>query len=241
MIDGRIHYLGFSFHDRYEVFQEIIDAYDEWTLCLILYNYMDEEFQAGKRGLEYAVDKGLAVTVMEPLRGGNLAVSPPPSIQALWDAAPRQRTPADWALQWVWNHPQVSVALSGMSSMEQVKQNIASADRSDPGTLTEDELILIAQVRDKYRELFPIRCSDCKYCQPCPSGVDIPNIFGIYNEAIAFDDQEKARWRYGWLAEEQRANLCTQCGQCVELCPQQLEIPEWLAKAHELLKEPENS
>lgn len=241
--DGRIHHLGFSFHDRYELFEEIVDAYDGWTLCLILYNYMDEEFQAGTRGLKYAADKGLAVAVMEPIRGGGLAQNVPPSIQALWNTASHKRTQADWALQWVWNHSEVSVALSGMSTMEQVKQNIASANQSSPGTLTEEELALITQVRDKYRELFPIRCSKCEYCLPCPNGVNIPHIFELYNQAIAFNEYQATRWRYGWLRdkEEPRADSCIQCGQCLELCPQQIEIHEWLAKAHELLKEPEAS
>ena len=241
--DGRIHHLGFSFHGRYELFEEIVDAYDGWALCLILYNYMDEEFQAGTRGLKYAADKGLAVAVMEPIRGGALAQNVPPSIQALWDTAPRKRTLADWALQWVWNHPEVSVALSGMSTMEQVKQNIASADQSGPGTLTEGEMALIAQVRDKYRGLFPIRCSKCEYCLPCSSGINIPYIFELYNQAIAFNEYESTRWRYGWIKdkEEPRADSCIQCRQCVELCPQQIDIPEWLAKTHELLKGPEDS
>lgn len=235
MADGRIHHLGFSFHDRYEVFQEIVDAYDRWTFCQIMYNYMDEEHQAGTRGLEYAADKGLAVVVMEPIRGGQLAKIVPQPIQELWDTAPRKRTPADWALQWVWNHPKVSVVLSGMSTMEHVRQNIVSASQSGPGALTEDELALVARVRDKYRDLCPIPCTDCKYCLPCPSGVNIPRIFEIYNEAMIYNDLRGGRMRYGWLEEGERANLCTECGQCLELCPQQIEIPEWLAKAHELL------
>ena len=235
MADGRIHHLGFSFHDRYEVFQEIVDAYDRWTFCQIMYNYMDEEHQAGTRGLEYAADKGLAVVVMEPIRGGQLAKTVPQPIQELWDTAPRKRTPAGWALQWVWNHPKVSVVLSGMSTMEHVRQNIVSASQSGPGALTEDELALVARVRDKYRDLCPIPCTDCKYCLPCPSGVNIPRIFEIYNEAMIYNDLRGGRMRYGWLEEGERANLCTECGQCLELCPQQIEIPEWLAKAHELL------
>ena len=235
MADGRIHHLGFSFHDRYEVFQEIVDAYDRWTFCQIMYNYMDEEHQAGTRGLEYAADKGLAVVVMEPIRGGQLAKTVPQPIQELWDTAPRKRAPADWALQWVWNHPKVSVVLSGMSTMEHVRQNVVSAGQSDPGALTEDELALVARVRDKYRDLCPIPCTDCKYCLPCPSGVNIPRIFEIYNEAMIYNDLRGGRMRYGWLEEGERANLCTECGQCLELCPQQIEIPEWLAKAHELL------
>jgi len=233
--DGRIHHLGFSFHDKYEVFQEIVDASDLWLFCQIQYNFMDIEYQAGTKGLKYAANKGLAVVVMEPLRGGLLTKNVPPVAQEIWDSAPRKRTPADWALQWVWNHPEVSVVLSGMSTMEQVEQNTASASESGSGKLTEEELSLIARVRDKYRELTRIPCTDCKYCLPCPSGVNIPGVFEIYNDAMMYGDEQQAQMSYLWLDEEERANLCVECGECLEKCPQQIEIPDWLVKAHELL------
>ena len=140
--DGRTRYLGFSFHDEYDVFQEIVDAYDHWTFCQIQYNYMDIESQAGTKGLEYAAAKGLAVVIMEGLLGGKLVNSPPP-IQALWDTAETHRTPADWALQWLWNQPEVAVVLSGMSTMEHVEQNLVSADVPRMGSLTEEELALV--------------------------------------------------------------------------------------------------
>lgn len=234
LADGRIGAIGFSFHDRYEVFQEIIDAYDGWTFCQIQYNYMDEENQAGRRGLEYAAGKGLGVVVMEPVRGGQLA-NPPPPIQELWDSAPRQRSPAEWALQWVWNHPEVSLLLSGMSTMEQVRENIASAERSGPGNLSAEELALIARVRDMYRRLAPIPCTGCEYCQPCPNEVKIPRIFEIYNEAMMYGTPEQARMFYGWLKEEERADRCAACGECEEKCPQDIAIIEWLARVHQAL------
>jgi predicted aldo/keto reductase-like oxidoreductase len=237
LADGRIHYLGFSFHDEYEVFEKIVDGYDGWTFCQIQYNFMDEEHQAGTRGLRYAYDRGLAVVVMEPLRGGQLTIDPPPAILELWNSTPRQRTPADWALQWVWNQPQVSVVLSGMSTMEQVKQNVASACQSGPDTLTDAERALIARVRDKYRELMPIPCTDCKYCIPCPNGVSIPRIFRIYNEVIVYNTPDKGRMFYSWIKEEERADQCVQCGECEEKCPQDIEIIECLETAHELLGE----
>ncbi len=237
MADGRFHHLGFSFHDEYDVFQDIIDSYDGWTMCQIQYNYMDEEHQAGTRGLRYAADKGLAVVIMEPIRGGRLATNPPQPILDLWATAPRQRTPAGWALQWVWNHPEVSLALSGMSAMEHVVENVESADRSGPGTLTPEELELIARVRDTYRELAPIDCTNCEYCLPCPNGVNIPRVFAIFNEAIMYNELRSARNAYNWLKEEARADVCEQCGQCLELCPQGIPITEWLEKAHDLLSE----
>ena len=238
MADGRIGYLGFSFHDDFEVFQEIVDAYDNWTFCQIQYNYVDVDYQAGTRGLRYAADKGLAVIVMEPLRGGRLSKEPPEQVARLWAGAPRQRTPAEWGLLWVWNHPEVSVALSGMSAMEQVMENVATADRSAPGTLTAGELALIDRVREAYRTLSPVPCTSCGYCMPCPNGVEIPLIFELYNDAITYDDARTARFRYRGptgLKEEQRADQCLDCGECLEACPQQIPIPEWLQKAHELL------
>ena len=228
---GHIGALGFSFHDKYEVFEEIVDAGDLWAFCQIQYNYMDEEEQAGRRGLEYAAQKGLAVVVMEPVRGGQL-VNPPESVAALWASAPQQRTPAEWALQWVWHQPEVSLLLSGMSTMEQVVENIASAARSDVGTLTAEELTLIGRVRDAYREFIPIPCTKCDYCQPCPSGVKIPNIFEVYNELTMYGGLERARLFYNWIKPEARADQCTECGECESKCPQQIAIIEWLKKAH---------
>ena len=235
LADGRIHHLGFSFHDKYDVFQEIIDAYDGWTMCQIQYNFMDVGYQAGTRGLRYATDKGLAVVVMEPLRGGRLARNVPPAVQSIWDRARHKRTPVDWALQWVWSQPEVPVALSGMSTFEQVEQNLASADASRPGLLTEEDLALVARVGETYQELCPIPCTDCRYCMPCPSGVNISRIFELYNDAQMYDAVQWARFLYDLLPDENRANDCIECGECMEVCPQQIEIPDWLAKAHELL------
>ncbi|MGC9336060.1 MAG: aldo/keto reductase [Anaerolineae bacterium] len=234
--DGRIGHLGFSFHDDYETFQEIVDAADLWTFCQIQYNYMDVDYQAGRKGLEYAANKGLAVIAMEPIRGGRLASHIPPAVQKLWDRLSVARTPADIALQWVWNHPKISLLLSGMSTMEHVVQNIESAGRSGPGTLTEEELELIAQVREAYRALSPIPCTDCKYCLPCPNGVNIPRVFEIYNELMMYGNDQRAQMVYNtFLDAEERADNCIECGECLEQCPQQIEIPEWLAKIHGLL------
>jgi len=236
MADGRIGRLGFSFHDRYEVFQEIVDAYDGWTFCQIQYNYMDIENQAGTKGLRYAASKGLAVVIMEPILGGRL-VNPPQPIRELWETAPRKRTPADWALQWLWNQPEVSVVLSGMSTMQQVVENVASADVSGIGVLTEEELALVARVRERYRELCPIPCTKCGYCMPCPNGVDIPRNFEVYNEGVMYDKPDHARQAYTWISEEARAGECIQCRECEEKCPQNILISEWMLRVHAVLGE----
>ena len=176
LADGRVRHLGFSFHDSFDALKAIIDAFDGWTMCQIQYNYMNEQVQAGTKGLEYAAEKGLAVVVMEPLLGGRL-VNPPAAVQEIWDVDGRGRTSAEWGFDWLWNKPQVTVALSGMSTMQQVQENVVFAGRSGAHILSEADLALVARVRDQYQELCPIPCTDCKYCMPCPNGVNIPHNF----------------------------------------------------------------
>lgn len=234
---GKIRHIGFSFHDRYEAFQEIIDDYDGWDFCQIQYNFMDVNEQAGTKGLHYAADKGLGVVIMEPLRGGKLAKNPPPpAVAALWEQASIKRTPADWALQWLWNQPEISLILSGMSTLQQVEENVASAERSRMNSFSAEELALVDQARTTYQSLMPIPCTACEYCLPCPQGVAIPRIFGVYNEAIMYDDVNGARDAYlNWLDVKERADLCVECRQCEEQCPQAIEITDWLKKAHAML------
>ena len=236
MADGRIGRLGFSFHDDYEVFKEIIDATDLWTFCQIQYNYMDIENQAGAKGLQYAASKGLAVVIMEGLLGGKL-VNPPSDVQAMWDGAPTKRTAADWALQWLWNQPEAAVVLSGMSTMEQVEQNVASASIPGVGTLTSEELSLVSKVRTQYSKLSPIPCTNCKYCMPCPNGVDIPRNFAVYNEGVMYGNPEGAREAYAEISEKARASVCIQCHECEPKCPQHIRISEWMPIVHEVLGE----
>lgn len=234
--DGRIGCLGFSFHDTYEVFEEIVDAYDGWAFCQIQYNYLDKEIQAGTKGLHYAASKGLAVVVMEPIRGGRLANLPKPVIDIL-NQATSHRTPADWALQWVWNQSEVSLVLSGMSTIEQVKENVASAGESGPSTLSEGDLATIAQALDKYRGLFPIPCTECRYCMPCPNGVLIPENFDMYNRGVTPGVLEGIRTNYSGLDESGRASVCIQCRECEDLCPQHILISEWMPRVHAVLGE----
>jgi predicted aldo/keto reductase-like oxidoreductase len=233
--NGKIGHAGFSFHDDYEAFKLIVDAYDKWTFCQIQYNYMDIEHQAGTRGLRYAASKGLAIVIMEPIRGGRL-VDPPQPVQEIWNSAEIKRAPVDWALQWLWDQPEISLVLSGMSAMQQVEENIASANASGISSLTMDELKLIAQVRDKYNELAPIPCTNCEYCLPCPNGVNIPHNFEIYNQMVMYDKLEIAQQAYNiWSPEDGRAYNCIECQECEEKCPQQISIAEWMSKIDEAL------
>ncbi len=239
---GLIKYLGFSFHDEYKVFKEIIDAYDNWTFCQIQYNFMDVEYQAGINGLRYAADKGLAVVVMEPLRGGQLVKEPPSSVKELWESAQVKRSPVEWALQWVWNHPEVSVVLSGMSTLQHVTDNLVFAGRSGAGSLSQEDLDIIDKVRSEYKKLSRIPCTRCGYCMPCPNGVDIPGVFDIYNDAFIYGDLEPQRFRYNFIPKEHLADNCIQCLECEEKCPQGIPISDWLEKVHELLHvEPEGN
>jgi uncharacterized protein len=239
--EGKIGHLGFSFHDEYEVFKEIVDFHD-WTFCQIQYNYLDEQYQAGKKGLEYAAEKGLAVVIMEPLAGGLLAVQPPEDIQREWDKTGIKRSPADWALRWVWNHPEVSTALSGMNSMEQLQENLAVAESSGPNTLTQTEISALSESRMFFQSCGYIGCSKCRYCSHCPQGIDIPVALAFLNEYAtkrrAPEKQERIKRQYmEAVPVEQRANNCIHCGQCEKVCPQHLPVRKLLEEASASLQQ----
>jgi len=235
LADGRIRHLGFSFHDDYEGFEEVVNGTDLWSFCQIQYNYMDTENQAGTRGLKLAASKGLAVVIMEPLMGGRLA-DPPKDIVAAMESFPVRRSAAEWALQWLWDQPEVSVVLSGMSTWSQVGENLESADRSRPSSFSEAEQALIANITEKYRARIAIPCSKCGYCMPCPNGVNIPANFEYFNYAHLYDDLSGAKFRYNiFLSEPQRSGACIACGVCEGLCPQSIPIAEWMVKVSFLL------
>lgn len=231
---GKIRYLGFSFHDSYDVFKRIIDAHD-WDFCQIQYNYMDIDNQAGTKGLKYAYSKGLGVVIMEPLLGGRLA-NPPPIIRRLIKRSGISRTPADLALQWLWSQPEVSVVLSGMSTMNQVTQNLRSADNSRIGLLTKKELAAIKDVRRAFLERTKIPCTKCGYCEPCPQGVAIPINFEIYNDVFMYSDLKGSKRNYSLMRAKRRASACKQCRRCEKKCPQKIAISELMPKVDELLR-----
>lgn len=226
---GRFSFLGFSFHDEYDVFTEIVDAWDRWAACMVQYNYMFTESQAGTRGVRYAAAKGLAVVAMEPVYGGNLA-SPPPPVRAVMDRGAVRRSPVDWALQWVANQPEINVVLSGMSTVEQVEQNLAGADRLVTGAFSADDARLVEEMAAAYRKLQPIPCTRCDYCMPCPSGVAIPHNLWLYNNALMYDRLPKMREEYRGTKAERRASACTDCDQCEEKCPQKIAISDWMPR-----------
>jgi predicted aldo/keto reductase-like oxidoreductase len=242
MAKGLVDHIGFSFHDEFPVFKEIIDYYDGWDFCQIQYNYMDINRQAGIKGLRYAAEKGLAVVIMEALRGGLLTKRPPDSVSKIWDTAPVKRSQAAWGLLWLWNQPEVSVVLSGMSNMQQVVENLSVAGDSCVGILGIEEQGIIEKVRDAYIGLTPVSCTGCGYCMPCPNNVEIPAVFDMYNECTMYDDFRGGIMRYMGgimgIEENQRASSCIECGECMEKCPQQISIPENLKKAHEKLYDP---
>lgn len=233
--EGRIGYLGFSFHDSNTIFREIVDAYHEWTFCQIQYNFLDEETQAGTDGLHYAATRGLGIVVMEPLRDGKLAV-PNAEISTMWDAASTRRSAAEWALDWVWNHSEVSLLLSGMSTLAQVQQNLDAAGTSATGMLAPDDLDLIARVRDAHNALVRVSCTACSYCMPCPQGVNIPGMFQLVNEGSMFGSWDTQRKRYGQMKSEgSSADSCIRCGACEDKCPQHISIRDQLVNVAEQL------
>ena len=226
--DGRVRFPAFSFHGQAPDFPRIIDAYD-WAFGQIQYNYMDVDYQAGHAGLRYAADRGVGVVVMEPVKGGKLAANLPAEAQGVFDRAAEKRTPAEWALRYVWNEPGVSMALSGMSTMQQVEDNLAAAGHGLAGSLTAEELTLFDEVRVTVRARSRADCTGCRYCQPCPSGVEIPRVLASLNAAAMWDDPDQ--WMAGYTQVKGGAALCSECGQCEEMCPQGLPIRDLMKEA----------
>jgi uncharacterized protein len=243
---GLIRHIGFSFHDTFPVFKEIIDYYD-WDIAQIQYNYLDTSIQARTEGLKYAYSKGVAVVVMEPLRGGKL-VDPPKEALEIMKAAKNKKTPIEWALQFLWDQPEVATVLSGMGNMQMVDQNCEIADRSGINTLSQEDKIIIGKLASVFKERILVPCTACGYCMPCPHGVNIPQNFAILNDAY-LNNSGWHRWTikrgYKRLAGPKEkidldnpngnASMCTRCGECLEKCPQDIAIPDELGKVHAVL------
>lgn len=224
--DGRVKHVGFSFHDKLDLFKEIVDAYD-WEFCQIQYNYIDENYQAGKEGLEYAAERGLGIIIMEPLRGGRLVNDIPDEIQASFNQAETKRTPAEWALRWLWNKENVHLVLSGMSTMEQMEENMSVAAVAEIDSLSEAELAIMDNAQKIFNSRIKVHCTGCEYCMPCPFGVNIPYNFSLYNECFLFDSEaikEQKRKDYMDMDSGEKASSCTECGACESHCPQNIQI-----------------
>lgn len=232
LADGRIGQLGFSFHDAPDRFADIVQGYD-WTFCMIQHNFVDEGFQAGSAGLKLAAARGIGVIAMEPLRGGALAEAPP-AVTAVWEGAPVRRSPARWALRWLWNRPEVVTLLSGMNTLEQLEENVAEAEEARAGCLDDGDLSRFEVVRAYYASRMAVPCTTCGYCEPCPEGVAIPSVFSGANHAAMFDATSQAGWAYRTFVQGagHGADLCTTCGACVPKCPQGIAIPDRLTEAH---------
>jgi predicted aldo/keto reductase-like oxidoreductase len=222
--EGTIRYIGFSYHgESTALFKEIIDAF-AWEFCQIQLNYMDAKIQAGVDGMKYAASKGVPVVVMEPLKGGKLTDIVPDVVQSLWRASSVRRTPAEWALRWVADFPEVLSILSGMSTMAQVEENLKILSDVEPESLTPDERALIGQVADAYNTLIPYGCTSCRYCLPCPVGLSIPEIIGMCNDDALYDCRDKLRHDMNFVTVKPSA--CTACHNCEKNCPQHLSISE---------------
>jgi predicted aldo/keto reductase-like oxidoreductase len=225
---GRIKELGFSFHAELPLFKEIIDAYD-WSFAQIQYNYMDIENQAGLEGLMYAAQKGISLVIMEPLMGGKLA-NPPKEVEDTFKAADSQRSPVGWALQWLWDHKEVGVILSGMSELGQVEENVALAEESTVGMFSENDQLVISEAREGYNQRSAIPCTDCKYCLPCTVDLNIPGLFSIFNQGRMYDTLEEARRWYSHAEAAKQASACIDCDDCESKCPQNIPISDWMPK-----------
>ncbi len=233
LASGKIKNIGFSFHDEYDVFEKIIKAYD-WDFCQIQMNFYDEAYQAGVKGLKLASDLGIGVIIMEPLRGGKLATNVPQAVKDIYSETGKEHTPAGWALRYLYNYPEVKLVLSGMNDFNHIDDNLNTARESEENMLTSEETQAIRNVKHFYKSRIQVDCTDCKYCMPCPHGVNIPANFTYYNNAHVFDAKEKTKKDYfTYMKDSSLADKCVQCGECESKCPQNIEIINELIKVTE--------
>ncbi|MCL1977078.1 MAG: aldo/keto reductase [Candidatus Bathyarchaeota archaeon] len=223
---GQIRNVGFSYHGGRDEFVKICDAY-LWEFCMIQYNYLDENNQAGRTGLQHAANKGIPVMIMEPLRGGILANNLPKAVAKVFEDAYVKRTPAEWSFRWLWDQQEVTCVLSGMNSMEMLKENIEIAKTAKTGDFTESDFAVIEKAKKAFTETIKVPCTGCNYCMPCPQGVDIPTCFSCYNNTV-IEGKKAAIIKYvmqtSLKTKPQVASLCNKCGQCEKRCPQKIQI-----------------
>ncbi len=237
---GKIRQIGFSYHGGSDMFCQLVDAYD-WDMCLIQYNYMDENSQAGRKGLEYANSKGLPVFIMEPLRGGKLVNKLPAEAIRIFENHPVKYTPAQWAFRWLYNHPQVTCVLSGMNTMEMVTDNINTAKTANAGDLTANDIDMLQNVVSAINSKMKVGCTGCGYCVPCPKGVDIPGVFSAYNICYSenlFSGVGEYIKCTALRKESTAASNCIDCGKCEKHCPQSIEIRKELKNAAKVMENP---
>ena len=237
---GAIKQIGFSYHGNTDMFCKLLDAYD-WDFCQIQYNYLDENSQAGRIGLQYAASKNIPVIIMEPLRGGRLVNSLPGDAKKAIEEYPIKRTPAEWAFRWLWNQKEVTCVLSGMNSIEMVEENIKTASNIQVGEFTEKEEELIEKVKKAIDKNMKVGCTGCRYCMPCPQNVDIPGTFSAYNRI--YSDGKMTAFKEYFMCTALRkdssaASNCVQCGKCEMHCPQHIEIRKELKNARKQLETP---
>ena len=229
---GKVKHVGFSSHIEVDYLIEIIDEYPKWEVVMTQMNYLDEYYQSGVMGLDYLKETNIGSMIMEPLRGGRLVQNIPKEVQTLWDSADVKRTPVEWALQYLWNRDDVDCVLSGMTSPNQVKENIEIANKIDE--ISENDQELIREVARTYRTFLGNNCTRCGYCMPCPHGVDIINCLTEYNIAHMLNDPKASAMQYfSLIDDDSRADRCVQCMECIPFCTQMLDIPEELVKVHE--------
>ena len=235
--ESRIKNIGFSYHGSPHEFNELIDDFN-WDMVLVQYNYLDVNAQAGIRGIQYAYEKDIAVFVMEPLKGGLLAGELPKEVSDLFDGVDSEKSSVDWALSWIFNQKEITCILSGMGSLEQIRENMAIAERVEVNSLSDEEINVLDKAQGIFNSMMKINCTGCGYCLPCPKGVNIPDCFNVYNEKYLFNKKlfgiiPHAMMNYymvvgGITNKQSSAGLCNHCGRCKRLCPQSLDIPNEL-------------
>ena len=235
---GQIRNIGFSYHGNTDNFIKILNDYD-WDFCQIQYNYLDEVTQAGVSGLKAAAEKGIPVVIMEPLRGGKLVNMLPDKAKNLFASSKRGWTPAEWAFRWLYNQPEVTVVLSGMNSLQMVEENCKTADDMKAGTLTDEDFAMLEEVKKAIHEKEKVGCTGCRYCMPCPKGVDIPGTFACWNTMYT-EGKSSGRFQYaqtvGLTKDPAFASQCVECGKCEMHCPQSIPIRQKLKEADKDLR-----